>query len=392
MKQKRVSGAGLVLLLLKKDAIAYSRDRLYTILSLAGLVMFIAVFFLMPDSVDESVTVGIHHYDMQELFSDDVLNEEGAQLLMFPDEQSLKRVINNEAEAWRTSDGRLIIRESSESRPSDAQRESLNVGIAFPESFLADTVSGRESTVRLYVNHDTPPEIQNAMKSVIREAAFQITGLPLPITEPDAEEVILGVDRMGAQISMRERMRPMLVFFMLMMETFALSSLIAYEITHKTLTALTATPVKLRHVLTAKTLFGTLLAMTQAVVIMAVIGAFTLGTIFPLLLILFVGSVMFTSIGMVVGSLGKDFLENLFLCMACLIPLMVPSFGALIPGSTAPWVRFVPSYGIMKALMDLTAFGYAWTDAVSSIIPSAVWAAGLLVLALGILNKKAAAL
>ena len=388
-----MSGPGRVAIvgaILKKDLIQFSRDRIYMILSIVGLAMFITVYWLMPDTVDESLTIGVAHHDLGQFEAMFAEAEEGLEVVVFESEEAMRAVIAGNAEAWRTDAGRIVIRDTvaGEARPENAAKLSVLVGIGFPENFLRDTATGTVSTVRVFVNDDTPAEIRTAMVSFIREIAFLLAGAELPVTEPDAEEVILGTDRMGAQISMRERMQPMLIFFVLMMETFALASLIGVEITHRTVTAITATPAKLSDLLVAKTILGIGLSLGQAVVLLAAIGAFAAGNPLIILSAAFLGAAMFTGIGMAVGSSGRDFIGTLFFTMACVLPLAIPAFSALFPGMSPAWVRFVPSHGIMRALVDATAYGAGWSDVAAPLGTAAVWVVVLFALGLGVLTRK----
>lgn len=382
--------AAIVAAILKKDLIQFSRDRIYMALSLFGLVMFIVVYWLLPDTVDESVTIGVSHHDLGQFEAMLADAEEGLEAVVFKSEETMRAVIAGDAEAWRTDAGRIVIRDTAagEARPENAEKLSVFVGIGFPENFLQDTAAGTVSTVHVYVNDDTPAEIRTAMVSFIREIAFMLAGAELPVTEPDAEQIILGTDRMGAQISMRERMQPMLVFFVLMMETFALASLIAVEITHRTVTAITVTPARLSDVLIAKSVFGIGLAMAQAVVLLAAIGAFAAGNPLIILTAVLIGAAMFTGIGMAVGSSGRDFIGTLFYTMACILPLAIPAFSALFPGMSPAWVRFVPSHGIMQALIDATAYGAGWADVAAPLGTATLWLVVLFALGLGVLTKK----
>lgn len=383
--------AAIVGAILKKDLIQFSRDRVYMVLSIVGLVMFITVYWLLPDTVDESITIGLSHYDLgqfEAVFAD---AEEGLDVVVFESEEAMRSVIAGDAEAWRTDTGRILIRDTvaGEARPENAKKLSVLVGLGFPENFLRDTATGTAGTVRVLVNDDTPEEIRTAMVSFIREIAFMLAGVEMPITEPEADEIILGTDRMGAQISMRERMQPMLIFFVLMMETFALASLIGVEITHRTVTAITATPAKLSDLLAAKTIFGIGLSLGQAVVLLAAIGAFGAGNALIILTAAFLGAAMFTGIGMAVGSAGRDFIGTLFFTMACVLPLAIPAFSALFPGMSPAWVRFVPSHGVMTALVDATAYGAGWSDVAVPLGTAVVWVVVLFALGLGVLSRKA---
>jgi ABC-2 type transport system permease protein len=68
------------------------------------------------------------------------------------------------------------------------------------------------------------------MTSAVRELAFALSGAPLPVTLEGGDVIVLGEDRAGDQVPLRERMRPLLVFFVLITESLALASLIATEV------------------------------------------------------------------------------------------------------------------------------------------------------------------
>jgi len=97
---------------------------------------------------------------------------------------------------------------------------------------------------------------------------------------------------------------------------------------------------------------------------------------------------MFTGVAMVVGSAGRDFIENLFLTVALVIPLAIPAFSALFPGLGAAWVRFVPSYGIMQILTEVTVYGTGIQELMVPLLSALAWVAGIFVLGILVLSKK----
>ena len=70
-------------------------------------------------------------------------------------------------------------------------------------------------------------------------------------------------------------------------------------------------------------------------------------------LALLLGAVLVTGIGMVSGAYGKDFMGVMFISLAFMIPLMIPAFGALFPGSAAAWIQALP-----KVLGDMERWRY----------------------------------
>lgn len=377
-----------VLAILRKDLVEFSRERIYLVLSVAGLALFIAVYWISPDTAGAGITVGVHVSDspMLTLALDEAENDEGIQLVRFDSAEDLRGVIAGRLEAWVRSDGGTVVRDrdAGDPRPGNARRVSPVIGI----SFRGGTMVADGEAITLFTNDTTPREIRGAMESMLGELSLTLAGEPLPVTLPPEDEIILGPDRLGMQVPMRERMRPLLAYFVLMMETFALASLIASEISQRTVLAIIATPAKLSHILTAKALHGIALAATQAIVLLAAIGSFRTDNWFVLILVSLLGAGMFTGVAMVVGSAGRDFIENLFLTVALVIPLAIPAFSALFPGLGAAWVRFVPSYGIMQILTEVTVYGTGIQELMVPLLSALAWVAGIFVLGILVLSKK----
>jgi ABC-2 type transport system permease protein len=365
----------------------------YLFLSVIGLIMFIGVFWLSPSTVDESLTLGIYQTGMDELideFQEGADDAEGLSLVQIGSEKQLEAVIAGDLEAWRADSGEILIRdeEAGDPKPENAERVDVPVGIAFPARFIENTAAGTPSTVRVYTDAATPPEIKGAMTSFVREIAFSISGNDLPVTEPEQEQVVLGEDRAGNQVSMREKMRPMLALFVLMIEVLALASLISTEVLTRTVQAVLVTPAKVGDFLAAKTIYGTMLAGSQALIVLVAIGAFTAENWFLLLVTMLIGSLMFTGVAMVVGSAGKDFIGTIFYSMLFLIPLMIPAFSILFPGSASTWVRVLPTYGLVQVLVNVTSYSATWSDVAPYLATTVAWVAALYLAGLFTLKRK----
>ncbi len=412
---RNISHSRLLLAILKKDFRVYSRNMIYLFLTVLSLVFFVIIFWLVPDTVDEDINFAITP-PLDKLFSEGkaalaayglpeqvigqlgemeaAFEEEGLVLVEFEDEELLKKAISGELEVYKTDQGQYITHdpEGDQKKPAKVKKVSLAIGISFPSTFLSDAVLGQKPTVTVFADAAVPEEIRNAMVGFIREMAYHLAGYELPVEPPAEETVILGRDRLGEQISMRARMKPMIAFFILMMETFALASLISNEVLQRTVTALLVTPVRVWHFLMAKTIFGTALAMGQAVIILALIGAFTAANWPLLLLIVLLGSLLFTAVAMLVGAAGKDFIGQLMFSLLFLIPLMIPSFSVLFPGSVATWVSLLPSYPVVRLLSDVTIHGALWADSITFILYALVWVLVLYGAGLLVLKRKVATL
>ncbi len=320
---------GIIGAIIRKDLVAFTRDRFYVFITVFGLIIYIAMYWFLPNSVDETIEAGIYWQggSPQVLSSGD-----GLEFITFDTPEALEAAVDGSGD------------------------ESVPIGLDFPNGFVESVRSGRPTTVRVLLTTDVPDEYRGAMTSFVRELAFLVAGTELPVTQLDTTEVILGEDRAGDQVSLREKMGPMFVFFVLLIETFALATLVATEIQARTVTAVLATPTRLSDFLAAKAIIGTVLAFGEALLLVTLIGV--LGTS-PLVLIitLLLGALLVTGFGLIAGSTGKDFIGIVFWSMVFMIPLAIPSFAVLFPGSAADWVRVLPSYGLIDSIVRATAYG-----------------------------------
>ena len=391
---RRVSRPAIIGALLRKELLAYSRDLVYLALTIFLLVLIPVLFRILPDSVDETITLGISP-SLDTLVADaraDLeaggatpeqlaaldeldLSEEGLALVEVDDAAQLAGVVEGRLEAWRTETGDVVVRDpASEPEPVGAERVGADVGIAFPDGFIADVMAGELGVaVTVYSDAGVPAEVRGAMTSFVRELSYQFAGRELPVGMPAEDEIVLGEDRAGDQVTLRERMRPLLLFMILLMETFSMASLVSTEVVQRTVTAVLVTPARVSDFLAAKAVFGTVLSLGQALVVLALIGGVTAQNWSLLLTTLLIGALMFTGVALFVGSAGRDFMGQLFLAMLVTIPLLIPAVAVLLPGSAAPWVQVIPTYPVIDVLVGATVYGATWADSAGSLGVAAAW-------------------
>lgn len=359
MKSKdQVPHRSLVGAILRKDLQAFSRDRFFTLVTVLGLAAYAGVFWLMPGDVNETVQVGVHAPDAVAA----QLEEQGGEGIEFA-----------------TFDSTEALRSAVRSGDRD-----VVAGLDLPAGFIEKASRGEPATVRLYMTGDTPEAVRTAIAGFARELANGIAGNPLPV---ELEDEVLGVDRTGAQIPPRERLLPLLAFFVLMLETLALASLVAGEIRSRTVTAVLATPAALRDFLTAKAAMGTLLAFTEAALLMLLLGAFGSNT--PLLLVvLLLGAILVTGVGLLTGSTGRDFLGIVFMGVVLMVPLAIPAVAALFPGSASKWVMVIPTYPLVEAIIGTIAEGAGWRQMLPYLAALAGWCAVVFTAGMLVLGRK----
>ena len=348
--------------IVRKDLGEFTRDRFFVLMTVLALVFYPLLFWLLPGDVNETIRLGT---TAAVATSGELGGGPGVDLVVYEDAAALETAV------LEGSDG-------------------IVAGIAFPTDFVGVVAAGEEATVELLLTADVPPEVEGMMTAIVSEVAYAIAGEPPPVN-PVTDAVVLGTDRVGDQVSFREQLRPLMAFFVLMVETFALASLVAIEVQQRTVTAVLTTPATAADFITAKIILGTAIAFVEAMVIVGLIGGFATGA--PMMVaVLLLGAVLVTAFGMIAGSYGKDFTGVLFLSMLFMIPLMIPALAALFPGTAAAWVQILPSYGLIEAIVRITTESAGWATVAPMLAVLALWCLAASVAGAAILRRRVATL
>ena len=340
-----------------KDLREFSRDRLWMILTPISLIFMIVLFIILPDTVNETITLGVYPLNIAESFSILIGDEfQGLEIIGFTDEDQL-------ADAVLQGSG------------------DVSMGIALPADFTESFLSGAGGTVSVYVSESVPTEMRRALASGIREIAYAVQAVSegqdplnaLPIALPHHLQArILSEDMAGRQVPLRDRIRPILVILILLIEALALAGLVSVEIEHRTATALLVTPARMGDFLTAKCVTGTIFAVSQAYLFLVATGGFVFDWLILTVLIL-LGAGMASAVGMLSGTSGRDFMGTLFFGMIFIIPLMIPALSIMFPGRPSIIIRLLPSYGLVEAISGVLAEGRGWDFAAPHIMTTILW-------------------
>jgi ABC-2 type transport system permease protein len=352
--------------IVRKDFREFSRNRFFMFMTLLVLVAWVVVFWFLPDSVDETLSIGVVQTDAHVILpTGNTTETEGLSVISYPSAESLQTAV-------------------------EEGNDGIAAGIAFPPGFMDSVAAGESPTVLILVPSGLPTQVERLLDVAVSEIAFGIAGIPPPV-DIDMETVVLGIDRVGEHISLQQQMRPLLLIIVLMVETFALSSLVAIEIQERTVLAVLATPVRIVDFLAAKGIFGVLLAFSEVVLLGVLIGAFAVNAP-AVVVILLLGAVLVTGFGMIAGSYGRDFMGTLMVSMLFMIPLMIPAFGALFPGSASTWVKLLPTYGLVEAIMRVTVDGDGWSQIAPALVLLAAWGVAAFASGALILRRRVATL
>jgi ABC-2 type transport system permease protein len=316
--------------LLKKDIALFMSNRFYMLITVIGLVFYIGIYFVLPAQLDEKLSLAMYAPVLPPAFAQ-LTENEGADIEFFPDEASLRQAV---------LDG------------------DYQVAIAVPTNIMETWSAGGKPVIKIFYASTAPSEINAAIVALVKELSYAQTGQVLNF---ETTEEILGPDMLGNQIALRDRMKPLLAVFILLVEILTLASLIATEIEQGTARALLTTPLRTSELFLAKGLLGVGLAFGQAVIFMGLVGGLSHQ---PLIILttLIIGCLMVVGIGFLVASLARDVNAVTGWGMLILILLTIPGFGTAIPGLISDWARVIPSYYLTDTVSRVANYGAGWGD------------------------------
>ena len=378
----RASRLAVIAAMVGKDLRAFARDRMWLVLTPFSLLFVALAFWLAPATVEDALWLGLcppESVELLEAIAGD--GEDDVRFVPFDDEERLAAAIAGDLD------------------DATDQEVEVSMGLAFPPDFREAIQAGRQTSATLYVDPAIPPELQRALAAEVREIAFgaqavyagQVPSEAFPVRLTEESEMILGEDRAGRQVPMRDKLRPMLAILILLLSSIAIAGLVAMEIEHRTVTALLVTPATTGDVLAAKGITGALLGVSQVALFMLLTLSF--GDHFWLVaVLLLLGALMMAAVGMIAGSAGRDFMSTMFLAVAAIIPMGIPTFTILFPGSTSLWVQVLPSYGFVEAMVGVMGYGRSPSEVVGHVALMAAWTVALSGLALWLLKRRVEAL
>lgn len=342
--------------LVSKDLNLYFRNRFFAFITVLALVMYIAMYFFLPDTVDETLELAVYAPDIPRDVLED-MEEDGLELLDMRSEEALITAVGE---------------------------GDYEVGVVMPENLRREIARGDLPEMRVYFTPDVPAEFRDIYIIMARELAFLVAGEPLYL---DVTEEVIGMDMAGQQIPPRDRMLPMLTVFVLLMETLGLASLISSEVEAGTIRALLVTPMSVTDLFLGKGLTGVFLAFVQAILLMAITGGLRTE---PLLMIvtLLLGSIMVTGFGFLLASAARDMMSVLGWGILLVLILAIPAMVVFLPGITTDWIMLLPTHYLVDTLYRVLNFGASWADVWQNLVAIALFAAAAVALGVVALRRR----
>lgn len=351
----------MIATLVAKDYKLFFRNQFFAVVTGLSIVIFVALYFLIPDSVDESVGIALYFENPDLVSFDDVVadNEDFT-------------VFDNEAEMI------AAIEESGD----------FLAGVSFPEEDVIAMLNGEEVILNAYYT----PGIASEVKQIYNDVMLLIANAANPeVTAAldgfEIDKVVLGNDLLGAPLSFRDRILPMLFLVILSVELLGLATLINREVDSGTLRALITGPLRLHQFFASKALMGLTLAFSQLLLIVIITGKITTS---PLLLLttLMLGSFSFVGIGFLVAAVAKDNTSVMAWGAFILILFLIPAISIMLPGLATGWMELIPSFFMVDALHRILNFNAGWADVGRHLVILFVTGAGVMALGTSLLRRR----
>lgn len=334
-------GAYALRTLVAKDFTLYFRNRFFAFVTVLALVFYIGIYFLLPDSVDETLEMVVYGPALPAEFADQ-LEEEGIILHQAESEAALRQ---------------------------EVAAGDVPVGMILPAGLLDLAGADEAESLEFVYRADLPQEFQDAYLLLLREMTYELSDQPLNIL---VEEETLGPDLVGQQIPIREQLLPLFAVFLLLMETMGLASLITTEVEARTVQALLITPLQPLGLFLGKAVTGVILAFSQALLLMALTGGLSQQ---PLLIILalFLGALLATGIAFLIASVARDMMTVMAWGMLAILVLALPAFTVLLPGITSQWMQAIPSYYLVDTVYRVANLEAGWAEMGGNLLALAIF-------------------
>ncbi len=348
--------------LVLKDIKLFFRNQFFAVVTVLGLVAYIALYFLLPAEADDRLNVAIYLENAQATTVDESFAD-FFDYTLFTSEEALRDALQDDNSEYLVG---LTI--SEEEAAEITQGDATDIGAVYAPGIPAEVKQVYDDLLVVMANAANPSAA----------ATFgRVNETP----------VVLGNDIYDTPIPMRERIIPMLLLFILSVEVLGLATLIIQEVEKGTARALLTSPLRMHQFFTSKALMGMLLAFGQLVLLVAITGKISTS---PLLLLatLLLGSFLIVGTGFFIAAISRDNMSVLAWGMLVIILFAIPAISIMLPGLATGWIELIPSFFLVDALHRILNFDAGWADVGRNLTILFATGAGTLLLGAAFLRRR----
>lgn len=360
-----------VLAIVRKDLAQIMRNRFVAVISVLFIIVYALMYYLLPSDVDEVFRMGFYL---------ELSDEAAAGLGLEGGEDEIAARLSGAGGQEAEQGLELVWADSAEDLERIVEEGEVSAGLSF-------VVSGQRPELVLYVSSETPEEVTEAGEAIAAEIGYALIGYEPPA---DFTATVIGTDMAGRQIPMKDRLRVILISFVLLLELFGLGNLLMEEVQKKTAMALLVTPVTLRDFISAKAITGILNTFFLGFLLALLLGAISADTWLAVLVLLLLGAAMMVGVAFIAGALSRDFISMAMISIIPMVVLIVPGFLVLYPGFDSPVLRAIPTYWLIEPINGILNYGMGLSDYAMSLVYVVLFTVGFFALGSVILRRKLA--
>jgi len=262
---------------------------------------------------------------------------------------------------------------------AQVENHDIDAGLVLPRGFDEAIVAGEQPDLQFFIAGESLASSRVILSVTTLDLVRGIDGSVPPVT--------VVVTPVGDQdyVPIGDRLLPTMVIYAVMVAALFLpAASLVDEREKRTLDALLVTPATMSDVLVGKGAFATVLAVIMGFVTLALNGALA-GQPGTMVIILVVGSVMLTLMGLALGLWAKDVTSMYTAIKGGGILIYLPVIFVLFPG-LPQWIpKLVPTYYFLQPIYDVAIHGATFVDVLPelliaaaicvALVPMVVWVA-----------------
>lgn len=325
----------MTLALVSKDLKLFFRNQFFAVITVLGLVAYIAIYFLLPTEAQSNFELAVFIEDPATTAIDEQFSEL-FDYTLFESEAALRQALEEEG----TYVVGMVI--SADATAAIARGEATTIDAFYAPGIPAETRQVYDDLLLVAANAANPAAAANFLRL-------------------EETSITLGDDIYDEAITVRDRIVPMLLLFILGVEVLGLATLIMRDVENGTARALITGPVRLPQFFASKAIMGMSLALVQLIILVAITGK--LGTS-PLLVLvtLLLGSFLIVGFGFIIAAIARDNMSVLAWGMLLIIVFVIPAITIMLPGLASGWIEVIPSFFLVDTLHRVLNFGAGWSD------------------------------
>jgi ABC-2 type transport system permease protein len=241
------------------------------------------------------------------------------------------------------------------------ERGSVDIGLVLPAHFDSSVMAGEEVKMTGYIWGESLAKNRYILGITFANLARDLTGLEAPV---EIDAITLGDEE---SIPWNDRLLPFIVLMAVFLGgVFLPATTLIEEKEKKTLEALVVTPTSVMDVFMAKGIFGLVLSLFMGIVILVLNQAFG-SQPWLLVLILFLGAIMASEVGLICGALIKDITTLFAVWKTGGILLFGPAIVFMFP-QIPQWIgRIFPTFYLLDPIVAISQGGSSWGDIATNV-------------------------